>query len=228
MSNDRTLVVITGGTIESYYEPEKGTPYRVPLEHGPEDSIIPKAMDMLGVGGQCDYYPICIKDSKENNLLPEMNGLLHHIAQGGYDKVIVVQGTDTMPARAQEFKHRLSDMESYADMDHVRVVFTGAMSPLRTQNKPEGAFRGLLENGQPDLESATCDGWRTLRMAYEDVRTAKPGVYVEMGQGPWDANEVRKHVETDSNRPDAKVTHSQFVHTPGVRQDDLATGRSTW
>lgn len=228
MNNSKTLVVITGGTIESYYQPEKGTPYHVPLEHGPEDSVIPKAMEMLGVGSECDYLRLCIKDSKENTLLPEMNGLLHHIADKGYEKVIVVQGTDTMPSRAQEFKHRWSDLESYGGMDGVRTVFTGAMSPLRTHNKPDGAFRGLHADGTPNLTDGTCDGWGNLRKAFDDVQHAAPGVYIEMGSGPWDPNEVRKDVQTDSKGPHAKVTGSKFVHTPGVRQDDLATGRSTW
>ena len=228
MNQDRTLVVITGGTIESYYEPEKGTPYHVPLEHEPKDSVIPKAMDMLGVGDQCDYLPLCIKDSKENTLLPEMDALLQHVAQKGYKKVIVVQGTDTMPPRAQELKHRWSDWESYGGMDGVRVVFTGAMQPLRTHNTPDGSFRGLLPDGTPDLDHPACDGWRNLQKAFDDVQQAAPGVYLEMGQGPWDPNEVRKDVVTDKHGPDAKVIGSKFVHTPGVRQDDLATGRSTW
>lgn len=228
MDNDRTLVVITGGTIESYYRPEEFTPYRVPLDHAPKDSVIPKAMQMLGVDHGCDYYPLCIKDSKENTLLPEMDGLLHHIAQHGYRKVIVVQGTDTMPSRAQALKHRLSDWETHGGMDAVRVIFTGAMTPLRTENKPDGAFRGLDENGHPDLHAQDCDGWLNLRLSYEDTQTVKPGVYIEMGQGPWDPNEVRKDVQTDRPGPGARVIGSKFVHTPGVRQDDVGTGRSIW
>jgi hypothetical protein len=224
----KTLVVITGGTIESYYDPEVQTPYHVPLDHAPKDSIIPKAMDMLGVGKDCDYYPICIKDSKENTLLPEMDALMHHIGEKGYDKVIVVQGTDTMAPRAQEFKRRLSDMESYAGMDKVRVVFTGAMSPLRLENKPSGAFRGLKADGTPDLDNKKCDGWGNLRRAYDDVQREKPGVYIEMGEGPWDANEVRKEVITEVKGPTVVVKGSKFVHSPGVRQDDIATGRMSW
>lgn len=228
MSQHKTLVVITGGTIESYYDPEKGVPYHVPLEHGPEDSVIPTALNMLGLGQHCDYYRMCIKDSKQNTLLPEMDALLHHIADKGYEKVIVVQGTDTMALRAQELKRRWSDWASYGVMDQVRVVFTGAMEPLRTHNRPEGAFRGVSAEGRPDVEHPTCDGWRNLNNAYSDAQQLPPGVYLEMGQGPWDPNEVRKEVVTDNRGPNAVVTGSKFLHTPGIRQDDRATGCRFW
>jgi hypothetical protein len=215
--NEKTLIVITGGTIESSYNPEEATPYHVPLTHAPQDSVIPAAMQMLGLTERrCDYYPLCIKDSKETWLPGHMEALIHHIADQGYTKLVIVQGTDTMPAMAQAFAHRLNDWEGRAGLDRLRVVFTGAMTPLRDKHQQ---WRGLDAHGTPELENKNCDGWGNLRLAYEDAQNAKPGIYIEMGQGPWPAHEVRKDVTLDRNRPSTTVQQSSFVHTPGKPQE---------
>ena len=88
-------------------------------------------------------------------------------------------------------------------MDQKTIVLTGAMGPLRYGN---GHWRN------PAQVKTLNDGWKNLALALEDVHQASPGVYVEMGQGPWEADGIRKQVQVDApGTRTAKVVHSGFV-----------------
>lgn len=208
INHPKTLVIITGGTIEGLYNPEEGTPYYVPLPEKPEDSAIPGAFEKLGLREQVDFYPLCMRDSKDVH-----NSTLDHIiamlAESDYKQVIIAHGTDTMPLHARYIKRRMAEYGSQYEMDKKKIIFTGAMGPLCDAN---GKWR------DPETKTLQNDGWQNLKKALQDVREVPPGVYLEMGndpeigQGPWEADTVSKYVKSD--RPDsraAKVTHSGFV-----------------
>lgn len=65
------------------------------------------------------------------------------------------------------------------------------------------------------------DGWENLRRAITEAPVAAPGVYLEMGQGLWDADSVTKHVQTENDRPDTKVRHSEFQRLDPERTRDV-------
>ncbi|PZP84286.1 MAG: hypothetical protein DI582_09265 [Azospirillum brasilense] len=65
------------------------------------------------------------------------------------------------------------------------------------------------------------DGWENLRRAITEAPAAAPGVYLEMGQGLWDADSVTKHVQTETDRPDTKVRHSEFQRLDPERTRDV-------
>lgn len=93
-------MVITGGTIEALYSPDNGTPYYVPVPKTAAESAIPAALKKMGLDADCDYFFASMKDSKEVQAT-ELDGILHQITQGNYDRCIIVHGTDTMPLHAR-------------------------------------------------------------------------------------------------------------------------------
>jgi L-asparaginase/Glu-tRNA(Gln) amidotransferase subunit D len=200
--NNKTLVVITGGTIEALYDPDKGTPYFVPVPDSAEDSCIPAALKELGHDPKSfDVMPLSMLDSKKV-WVRSMETILAHATQEGYTKVMVVHGTDTMPSHARYLERRLEEYGQEFGADQLRIVFTGGMQPLRDS---DGTWHARDK----------VDGWRNLQRAMEDLQREAPGVYIEMGEGPWKPKRVDKHVQTDGEgKPDSKVLSSGFVHLP--------------
>lgn len=200
--NDKTLVVITGGTIEALYDPDKGTPYFVPVPKSAEESCIPAALKELGYDeSQFDVLPLSMLDSKDV-WVRSMESILARALDQGYEKVMIVHGTDTMPSHARYMERRWEEYGQEYDADKLRIVFTGAMKPLRDS---DGSWHAKDK----------VDGWHNLQQAMQDLEQEAPGVYIEMGEGPWKPKRVDKRVETDgSGSPSAKVLKSGFVHLP--------------
>ena len=201
MAEDKTLVVITGGTIEALYNPEEGTPYYVPVPKTASESCIPGALERLGVGTACEVYPLAMKDSKEVTTAM-LDHVLAHAVTHGYKRIVMVHGTDTMPLHARYMQRRVAEWGSEGAVDEKTFIFTGAMQPLRDKH---GAWR----------EQA--DGWQNLTRALHDAQTQPAGVYVEMGEGPWFPNEIDKFVQAGDKTPGAIVEKSGFVHVAPER-----------
>ena len=51
--------ILTGGTIDSYYDGSKDT--AIPNEH----SVVPKYIKMLKLYEECQFTEVCMKDSRE-------------------------------------------------------------------------------------------------------------------------------------------------------------------
>ncbi len=218
LDGKRTLVITTGGTIESQYNPEEGTPYHVPLPDKAADSCIPDALRQLGADGDCDFYRMTMVDSKKMTSA-NVDHLLAYVAEHHeeYDRIVIVHGTDTSAINAKKIKDRITGMGAYAGaygMAEKTFIITGAMEPLRDKH---GGWR------------PQADGWDNLRRAIKDARVEKPGVYVEMGAryepnvgpGPWEADTVRKHVETQDDTPGTLVKHSEFQRDDPTRHQVL-------
>lgn len=179
---DKTLIVTTGGTIESFYDHEDGTPPIVPLEDHANQTVIPTALAGMGLAGNCDYLKLAMLDS--NYLLPShFSAVLDRIAAGGYKRVVIVHGTDTMPPHGEQLQQMLAER----GMAEPTIVITGAMRPLRGKGKqwrtPEHT-----------------DGWENLRLAMADAASCPPGVYIEYGQGPKDPSKIEKFKEVENGR----------------------------
>jgi L-asparaginase/Glu-tRNA(Gln) amidotransferase subunit D len=195
------LVIITGGTIEALYNPEEGTPYFVPVPTSVKESCIPQALIELGFSPSTyDICPLTMKDSKKVTT-DALDFILNHAIEKQYDKVVVVHGTDTMPIHARYLEDRLEQWGSEHNANLLRIVLTGAMQPLRDKH---GHWR------------PQSDGWENLRRAMDDVKTQPPGVYIEMGKGPWKADQVDKKVSAT----DGVVRSSGFVDAPAERFRD--------
>jgi len=219
---EKTLVLTLGGTIESFYAPHPtaigesdGTPEHVPMAPHAHNSVIPAALDKLGYGGQFVHVPVAMRDSKANSTA-ELDHALMCIAQSDATRVIVVQGTDTMPVHARYMQRRLLEWGAEQGMDQKTIIFTGAMGPLRDADK---AWRNPQEVPYKN------DGWHNLSAAMIDAKREAPGVYIRMEKGPhpWHANEVSKYVHL--GEPNAsgvrEVIDSGFVQDAPEKHQDI-------
>lgn len=202
MRNPHILVFITGGTIDALYDPEQGTPYHVPMPAATSGSGVPEAMRAMRIDNRCDYFRVAMKDSKDITDT-EIDDMLATAELGGYDKVMVVSGTDHMPRMAKYIENKIAERAPDDPLTKKRFVFTGAMGPLRGA---DGEFR------DPNTVKFKNDGWDNLRRAVVDLQrgTVKFGVYVRMGRKLWPASEVEKVVHVEGEGPDAIVTDSHF------------------
>ncbi|MFM9890027.1 MAG: asparaginase domain-containing protein [Rickettsiales bacterium] len=202
MDHEKILLVTTGGTIEAMYNPEEGTPFYVPVPKSAHDTCIPAALHKMGFTANVDTYPLAMKDSKE--VTTEMlDHILWKAATEGYQRIVIVHGTDTMPVHARYLKRRIAEYGAEYGMDEKSFVFTGAMGPLRDKR---GEWR------DPEAHPEYNDGWVNLGLALRDTGAVAPGVYVEMGNGAKEADTIGKHVEVDlPGNHAAKVVHSGFV-----------------
>lgn len=178
------MLLTLGGTIESHYNPEEGTPEMVPLKMG---SVIPRALEKLGLEAECELKPICLKDSKDVTSL-DLQQALSAIANFAGNKVIVVQGTDTMPDNARWFESQLEAQE----LKDKTVIFTGAMQPLRDK---EGALR------------PQADGWDCLKLAFNAARQQPAGCFVAIEGAVHYADAILKYVKSE----EGQVIESRFV-----------------
>ena len=208
-SNKKILVIIAGGTIDALYSPADGTPHNVPMPATPEESAIPEALERLGVADQCDVFAVSMEDSKDvtERHLREM---ADRIQKGGYEKVVIVHGTDMMPSNGRYLDLALKA----AGPMQTKVIFTGAMRPLRDAHK-----NWHDENG---LEANRPDGLENMRRAFADARDEAigPGVYLQMGEGYKNVWDVEKVVFTEEQEvlPGKRV---HYVTKSGF--DEVAT-----
>ena len=237
-ADTKTLVVITGGTIDAMYSPEEGTPYLVPVPRAVADSSIPAALERLHLSAQCDIWPLAMIDSKS---MPDtlLDTIFNRIVTEGYLSAVIVHGTDTITRSGCYLKTKLSAAKAEAaanlTLQQCRMVLTGAMYPLRDD---KGAWRGLGPDDVPILDAPLCDGWGNLARALADGADTRlaPGVYVRIGvegasitDGPFDPGRIEKHVETEvsstheeeASRMTVKRSYFRFVGLPPAHYSRL-------
>ena len=117
MPNKSTIhFIITGGTIDSYYEGTKDTV--IPLAH----SAIPAFVKSLRLYQNVEFTEICMKDSRSMTK-KDIQKVINAIQKSPHKKIIVTHGTYTMPDTARFLKAKLK-------RDDQTIIFTGAMIPL--------------------------------------------------------------------------------------------------
>jgi L-asparaginase len=159
----KTLVVISGGTIDA--RAYRQTPVNItPLD----TSIIPQALELLGIAEQCVCYTWLRKDSKDITE-SDIASLAEVIQQQGYEHVVITHGTDRMAENARLM------MRQSAVRGRV-VIFTGAMIPIA--NEMEGFEKS--------------DGYGNLKFSVEQSQQAKPGVYIGFENHLFDPARTRK------------------------------------
>ncbi|MBY0355840.1 MAG: asparaginase [Rickettsiales bacterium] len=194
----RTLVIATGGTIDSAYDPALGTPEYVPT---PQTSAIPKALSQLGwrQGIDYDFKRFYHKDSNHLHQ-SHMQAIAHYLSEHrDYDKVIITHGTDTMPRNGRT----LHELMQHADAGTTRtIIMCGSMQPLRKLAADEKAACEDVF-----LDENHTDALRNLTLAMRKVGTEKSGVYLTDGDQLHNVFDVEKQREVAQG----KVTHAQFV-----------------
>ena len=108
--------ILTGGTIDSFYDATKDTV--VPVIN----SVIPDYIKSLKLDNQISFTTICMKDSRQLNESDRKN-ILEVIEKSVETKIIITHGTYTMPDTARYLKTNLKRKNQV-------IVLTGSMIPL--------------------------------------------------------------------------------------------------
>lgn len=168
----KILVIATGGTIDSAYDPKEGTPEYVPT---PPHSAVPLALEAFGLekGRDFDFVQLFNRDSKQINRL-ELNQIIHSLqTHPEYDKVMITHGTDTIPRNGRYF----SELLDHFSTGNYRVIFCGAMKPLRRQAAGvDGAKQDIL------LSEHETDAFLNLHTAWQGLQAEEPGVFFTNGK----------------------------------------------
>ena len=128
MSNKKEIIeiIITGGTIDSYYEVTKDTV--VPLKK----SVIPEFIKSLKIESNFSFNEICMKDSRSINKV-DLNKILNIINKTNSKKIIITHGTYTMPDTARFLEARLKVKDKV-------IILTGSMIPLTGFSPSDAPF----------------------------------------------------------------------------------------
>lgn len=118
--------VITGGTIDSFYDGSKDT--AVPNK----ESIIPSFIESLKLYHKTEYTTVCMKDSRELND-GDLANILKTVEESPHQKIIVTHGTYTMPDTARYLKANLKRKDQ-------TIVITASVIPLSGFAPSDGPF----------------------------------------------------------------------------------------
>lgn len=110
-------IILTGGTIDSYYNGQKDT--AIPNEH----SVIPEFLDSLRSYVKFEYTEVCMKDSRSLEH-EDLQNILKTIENTSTKNIIITHGTYTMPDTARYIKANLSTTDKI-------IILTGSMIPLK-------------------------------------------------------------------------------------------------
>ena len=86
--------IITGGTIDSYYDGSKDTAVVN------KESIIPSFIESLKLYKDSEFTTVCMKDSRELKR-EDLENVLKVVEETANDKIIITHGTYTMPDTAR-------------------------------------------------------------------------------------------------------------------------------
>ncbi|MBT3538750.1 asparaginase [Candidatus Parcubacteria bacterium] len=118
-------IILTGGTIDSYYDSTKDTVV------ANKKSIIPEYIKRLRIKG-VKFTQVCAKDSRdirENDL----KKVLKLIQKSKDKRIIITHGTYTMPDTGRFLKSHLSNNDKV-------IILTGAMLPLKEFASSDAGF----------------------------------------------------------------------------------------
>ncbi len=118
--------IITGGTIDSYYDSVKDSV--TPLKK----STLPSFIESLKLEDKIFFKVICMKDSR--SLTPaDIKKVLQAVSKSKSKKIIITHGTYTMPDTARFLAANLKRKDQV-------IIFTGAMIPLTGFSPSDAPF----------------------------------------------------------------------------------------
>ena len=139
MSEKIIHFIITGGTIDSFYESTKDTV--IPNEK----SIIPRFVKSLKLYDPVEFTEVCMKDSRDI-VEKDLKNILNVVEKSPHKKIIITHGTYTMPDTARFLKANLKRKDQ-------TIIITGSMIPLLGFSPSDGPFSiGYSISKVQDLE----------------------------------------------------------------------------
>lgn len=121
-SLDNLVFLITGGTIDSFFDERKDTPR--PFSYSAIPSYLTGSIGVEPPEPDFVFKQICMKDSRELDEV-EVRELLDSSSRSAHKSQIITAGTYALPDLANRFDHLLTRGE----MPQSRYVFVGAMFP---------------------------------------------------------------------------------------------------
>lgn len=115
-SSKAVQFIMTGGTIDSFYDPKVETTKLL------ENSIIPEYIKSLQLYIETEFTQLCMKDSRDLTS-HDLNELVEAIKKSPFQKIIITHGTYTMPDTARFLKTNLKKINK-------AIILTGSMIPL--------------------------------------------------------------------------------------------------
>lgn len=125
-NNEAVLIVITGGTIDSYYDGTKDTV--VPSS----SSIIPEVVNSFKLDIPISYAEVCMKDSR-SLADGDIDEIIATIESADQEHIVVTHGTYTMPDTARILKANLQRKDQ-------TIILTGSMIPIKGFSPSDGTF----------------------------------------------------------------------------------------
>lgn len=124
--NKKIHILMTGGTIDSYYNGIKDT--SEPLQH----SAIPNYINSLKLDEEVIFTEICMKDSRSITQDDRLK-LLNEIEKSEETNILISHGTYTMPDTARYLEGNLQRKDQ-------KIILTGSMIPLTGFSPSDGGF----------------------------------------------------------------------------------------
>ncbi len=126
MAKEKILVIVTGGTIDSYYDGTKDT--AVPREK----SILPQFFKVLKLYDDVSFAQVCMKDSRSLTT-EDRKKIVSTIDSAKEKKIIITHGTYTMPDTARYIQANSKRKETI-------IILTGSMIPLEGFTPSDAPF----------------------------------------------------------------------------------------
>ena len=126
MASKSIHFIITGGTIDSFYDGTKDTV--IPSEH----SVIPEVINSLKLYYESIFTEICMKDSRQINQQDRAE-ILKAIEESPHKNILVTHGIYTIPDTARFLKANLKRNDQV-------IILTGSMIPIKGFSPSDGTF----------------------------------------------------------------------------------------
>jgi len=118
--------IMTGGTIDSYYDGKKDTV--IPYKH----SIIPRFIEGMKLYNKIIFSEVCMKDSREITQ-KDLRNILDKVEKNSSKFIIITHGTYTMPNSARFLEKNLKRKDQ-------TIILTGSMVPIAEFTMSDGGF----------------------------------------------------------------------------------------
>jgi L-asparaginase len=126
MEKETIHFILTGGTIDSYYDASKDT--AVPNK----ESIIPSFIESLNLYTPAEFTTVCMKDSRD--MKPEdIQEVIKAVEESPCKKIIITHGTYTMPDTARAIKGNLKRTDQ-------TIILTASAIPIQGFSPSDGPF----------------------------------------------------------------------------------------
>lgn len=124
--DQKVLIILTGGTIDSYYEKKRDGV--VPNKN----SLIPEYLRSLDLYIGIVYKQICMKDSRDL-IKSDLGNILKTINKSKIKKILITHGTYTMVKTAKLLQNNLKRKDQ-------TIILTGSMIPINGFINSDGQF----------------------------------------------------------------------------------------